>query len=264
MRFENKVAFITGGAVGFGRAFAKALSNEGASIIIADIDITAAKRTAKVLEEGGASALAVECDVADKLQVDNAISVSIDRFGGIDLLINNAAKHLSKYAQPFGNLPLDEIRALFDVNLMGVVHCSLSCRESMRSRGGGTIVNMSSIAAYMPSLPADVKRRNGLTLTSAYSVSKLAVKGLTVAFAVEFGSDNIRVNAIAPGRMDSEAAMADHSDQKVKLFTEELQLVARRGNMADVVSALLFLASDEASFITGETLKVSGGFPLTL
>jgi 3-oxoacyl-[acyl-carrier protein] reductase len=248
MRFDGRTAVITGGAIGFGRAFARALVAEGASVVIADIDIDMAERTAAELVSAGGQAIAVDCDVADADRVDSAVETTVNRFGGIDIVINNAGVHLMKYNQPFGTLSRKEIRSLFDVNVMGVINVTLACRESMRDRGGGVVLNISSMAGYMSVTP--------------YAVSKLTVRGLTVAFATELAPDRIRVNAIAPGLMNTENALADLPKPLIDEFVHRLQLVHRLGTMDDVVSTMLFLCSDEASFITGETLKVSGGYPL--
>ena len=250
MRFERRTAVITGGAIGFGRAFARALVAEGASVVIVDVDVDMAERTAAELVDAGGKAIAVDCDVADPDRVDAAVATTIERFGGVDIVINNAGLHLTKYNQPFGVLSRNEIRALFDVNVMGVINGTLACRDSMRERGGGAILNISSVAGYLGATP--------------YGVSKLAVRGLTVAFATEFAPDRIRVNGIAPGLMNTENAIADLPRPLIDDFVQERQLVHRLGTMGDVVSAMLFLCSDEASFITGETLKVSGGYPLNL
>jgi 3-oxoacyl-[acyl-carrier protein] reductase len=250
MRFEDKVAFITGGAAGFGRQFAGALAREGAAIVIADIDPDAGTRATKELEGDGYQALAVPCDVADEEQIQAAVDAAIARFGGIDVLINNAGKHLTKYNQPFGTLGMEEVRVLFDVNVMGVVAGTLACQPSMAERGGGSVLNISSIAGHMAATP--------------YGVSKLAVKGLTIALARELSGSNIRVNAIAPGLIATENAVDDLPDELFDQFINHNQLVHRRGEMRDIVSAMLYLCSDDASFITGETLSVSGGFPLQL
>ena len=248
MKFENRTALITGGAIGFGRAFARALVAEGANVVLADIDIDTAERTAAELVSAGAHAIAVDCDVADADRVDAAVATAVAQFGGIDIAINNAGLHLTKYNQPFGMLSRNEIRSLFDVNVMGVIHVTLACRDSMTDRGGGVVLNISSMAGYMSATP--------------YAVSKRTVRGLTVAFATELAPDRIRVNAIAPGLMNTESALADLPKPLIDEFVQRLQLVHRLGSMDDVVSAMLFLCSDEASFITGETLKVSGGYPL--
>jgi NAD(P)-dependent dehydrogenase (short-subunit alcohol dehydrogenase family) len=247
-RFDGDVAFITGGAIGFGRAFARALSAEGAAVVIADVDTDMAERTAAELREQGGGALAVDCDVADEHQVGAAVASAIHEFGGIDILINNAGLHLMKYNQPFGVLSRNDVRALFDVNVIGVINCTLACRDSMRTRGGGVVLNISSMAGYINVTP--------------YGVSKLAVRGLTVSFATELAPDRIRVNGIAPGLMNTENALADLPHGLVDDIVRERQLVHRLGTMDDIVSAMLFLCSAEGSFITGETIKVSGGFPL--
>jgi NAD(P)-dependent dehydrogenase (short-subunit alcohol dehydrogenase family) len=248
VRFHRKTAVITGGAVGLGRAFARGLTGEGAKVAILDIDAEMADRTAAELTAQGAQAIAVACDVADEQQVDTAVGIAIENFGGIDILINNAGRHLTKYNQPFGMLSRADIRGLFDVNVIGVINCTLACRDSMRERGGGVVLNISSMAGFMNISP--------------YGVSKLAVRGLTVAFASELSADRIRVNGIAPGLMNTENALADLPSALVDDIVRERQLVHRLGTMDDVVSAMLYLCSDEASFITGETLKVSGGYPL--
>jgi 3-oxoacyl-[acyl-carrier protein] reductase len=248
MRFSGKTAVITGGAIGFGRAFARALTGEGAEVAIFDIDATMAERTAAELTAQGARVIAVPCDVADELQIDNAVGVVIEKLGGVDILINNAGRHLMKYNQPFGVLSRSDLRGLFDVNVMGVINCTLACRDSMRERGGGVVLNISSTAGFMNISP--------------YGVSKLAVRGLTVAFASELSPDRIRVNAIAPGLMNTENALADLPHALIDDIVRERQLVHRLGTMDDVVAAMLYLCSDEASFITGETVKVSGGYPL--
>lgn len=248
MRFHRKAAVITGGAVGLGRAFARGLTGEGAKVAILDIDAEMADHTAHELTAQGAQAMAVACDVADEQQVDTAVGIVIENFGGIDILINNAGRHLTKYNQPFGVLSRADIRGLFDVNVIGVINCTLACRDSMRERGGGVVLNISSMAGFMNISP--------------YGVSKLAVRGLTVAFASELSADRIRVNGIAPGLMNTENALADLPSALVDDIVRERQLVHRLGTMDDVVSAMLYLCSDEASFITGETLKVSGGYPL--
>jgi 3-oxoacyl-[acyl-carrier protein] reductase len=250
VRFQRKTAFITGGAIGLGRAFARALVGEGAAVAIVDIDGEGAHRTAAELTSRGARAIAAPCDVADEHQVDAAVAATIEKFSGIDILINNAGRHLMKYNQPFGALSRSDVRGLFDVNVMGVINCTLACRDSMRKRGGGVVLNISSAAGFLSGTP--------------YGVSKLAVRGLTVAFAAELAGERIRVNGIAPGLTNTESALADLSPSLVDDLVQDLQLVHRLCTTDDVVAAMLYLCSDGASFITGETLKISGGYPLTL
>lgn len=169
----------------------------------------------------------------------------VGHFGGIDILINNAALHNITYGQPITKLPLDKWRRMLDVNVVGIVICSAACRPSMRARGGGLIINMSSIA----SMPA----------TTAYGVSKLAVRGLTVGLAQEFAPDSIRVYALAPGFMDTESSLRELPQIYKDRLINEQQLIKRQGGTRDLVGAMLFFCSDDASFITGETLAIGGG-----
>jgi 3-oxoacyl-[acyl-carrier protein] reductase len=246
-RFAGKVAFITGAAQGIGETYARMLAAEGASIAIADVNETGAKEIAASIAETGARAIGLACDITDEDQIDSAVADTTSELGGIDILINNAAKHLMEYNAPCAELPLEKWRLMMDVNVVGIVACSKACRPSMRERGGGAIINMSSIA--------------GFASTSPYGVSKLAVRGLTVALAKEFAPDGIRVNGIAPGIVDSPAAMADVPREMIDQFVEQHQLIKRPGRMTDLVNALFFLCGEESSFITGETLLVSGGYP---
>ena len=245
---EQRVAFITGGARGIGRQFALALGRDSANIAIADIDIETARCTANELEQLGVAALAVKCDVSDERSADEAAKQVADHFGGIDILINNAALHLMSWSIPVTQASSDQWRQILDVNVIGIVNCARACRPYMKAGGGGAIINMASVSAF--------------TSVDVYGVTKLAVRGLTVALAKELASDHIRVCGLAPGPMDSEAALADLPEELVTRFVEDLQLVKRKGRMTDLVGAMLFLTSDQASFITGETLIVGGGYPL--
>jgi NAD(P)-dependent dehydrogenase (short-subunit alcohol dehydrogenase family) len=139
---------------------------------------------------------------------------------------------------------------MLDINVVGIVACSAACRDSMRDRGGGVIVNQSSIS--------------GLTATNSYGVSKLAVRGLTNALAFELASDGIRVYCIAPGIVDSPSAMANVPRERIEANINRRQLIKRQGRMQDLVGALLFFCSEDASFITGEMLVIGGGYPLRL
>jgi 3-oxoacyl-[acyl-carrier protein] reductase len=250
LRFMNKVAFVTGAGQGIGEEYAKALAAEGAAVVIADIDAGAAERVVSALQLAGHRALAAVCDVANEIGVAAAVSLAIDTFGGIDILVNNAARHLMEFNVAPTALSPDKWREMLDVNVVGIVNCSCACRASMRARGGGVIVNQGSISGFMSTTP--------------YGVSKLAVRGLTVGLAQEFAHDRIRVYCIAPGLVDSPSANAEIPAQMRDRLVSEQQLVKRHGLMSDLTGPLLFLCSDEASFITGETLMVSGGFPMRI
>lgn len=249
-RFAGKVVFVTGAAAGFGREFVRRFAACGAAVAVADIDLAGARQVAAEIASRGGRAVALPCDVSEERQVRAAVGQAAESLGGIDFLINNAGRHLLRYNQPFSQLSSDDIRALFDVNVMGAINCTLACAPAMRERGGGAIVNIASIAAH--------------TVASPYGVSKLAVRGLTMAFAHELARDNVRVNAISPGLMATESAMAELPQAMIDHVRDELQLIHRTGAMRDVADMALFLCSPEASFVTGETLKVSGGFPLSI
>lgn len=244
MSFEGKVAFITGGGIGMGRAFGLALADRGADIAIADTDKKVAEAAAAEIEAKGRRALALDCDVSDPAAVAAAVDTTGEVLGGVDILINNAARHFKRYGQPFSKLTQTEIHELFDVNVFGVINCSLAVRESMQSRGGGVIINIASNAGHR--------------VQNAYGVTKLAVRGLTQAFARDFAPDGTRVNAISPGFITTENAVSlygeDHNNQQISD-----QLVKRVGTMQDIVNAMLYLSSDGASFVTGQTLQVNGG-----
>jgi 3-oxoacyl-[acyl-carrier protein] reductase len=250
MRFSGKVAFITGGGRGIGETYARALVAEGAAVVLAEIDMPAAENVASSITAGGGRALAAACDVTDEGSVDAAVARAVKQFGGIDILINNAAKHLSEFNCKPTELPRAKWREMLDVNVIGIVNCSAACRPSMRERGGGVIVNQVSIAGFDPNTP--------------YGISKLAVRGLVVALAKEFGADGIRVYGIAPGLVDSPSAMADLPPALIQEFSTRFQLFKRPGRMTDLVGAMLFFCSQESSFITGETLVISGGYPLRI
>lgn len=246
----NKIAFITGAGAGFGRDFSNAFAEAGASVAVTDVNLEAAQAVAAAINAAGGKAIAVHCDVSSEASVKAAVDTVAAQLGGIDILINNAGRHLLKYNQPFGALTTADVRELFDVNVMGVIFCTLACRGSMQARGGGAVVNIASIAAHLVPTP--------------YGVSKLAVRGLTMAFARELSGDGIRVNAISPGLIATESALAELPKEMMEAFQNDYQLIKRRGEMPDITAAALFLSSAASSFITGETIKVSGGYPLNI
>jgi 3-oxoacyl-[acyl-carrier protein] reductase len=245
---RGKVAFVTGGGRGFGKAFGAALSARGAHVVLADIDGAAARSAAAELTAAGGSVTGVTCDVADEAAVDAVMDEVVARHGGLDILVNNAGLHAA-YNRPFTELGLASVRRVLDVNVMGVVICSLAAHKAMRGRAGASIVNISSSAAYAN--------------RSIYGVSKLAVRGLTVSFAREFAADGIRVNAIAPGLIFTDTVRAELSEAEAKRVLGE-QILQREGEERDIVEALLYLVSSKASFVTGETLRVTGGFALSV
>ena len=246
---QGKVAVITGGGRGFGKAFGTALAARGAHVVLADIDGAAAEAAAAEIAGKGGSASSAACDVADEAGVAAMIGETAERHGGIDILVNNAGLHSAAYNKPSAELGIASLRRLFDVNVMGTYICSLAARQTMSGRVGAAIVNISSSAAYGSG--------------TAYGVSKLAVRGLTAQLAREFAADGIRVNAIAPGLIFTDTIRSELAPEVVKRVMGQ-QILRREGEEQDIVDALLFLVSPAASFVTGETLRVTGGFALSV
>jgi len=246
---EGRVAVITGGGRGFGKAFGHALAAQGAHVVLADIDAEAGVEAAAEIRAAGGAASSFSCDVADEDGVGAMVADVMARLGGIDVLINNAGLHSAAYSEPMAKSGLAKLRRLFDVNLMGVIICTLAARPAMVGRAGASIVNISSSAAY--------------GCPTAYGVSKLAVRGVTMTSARELGPDGIRVNAIAPGLMFTDTIRAELPKETIELVKAQ-QILDREGVERDIVEAMLYLCSERAAFVTGETIRISGGFTLSI
>ena len=244
MRFENKVAIVTGAGQGIGEAYAKGLAGEGASVVVADLNAEQAERVANEIEDDGGTATAVRVDVADPTSALEMATSTIDAFGGIDYLVNNAAIYHGMKMEPIISVDLEYYNRIMSVNMNGVLHCSRACFRSMSERGGGAIVNQSSTAAWMAG--------------GYYSIAKAGVNILTACLASELGSMNIRVNAIAPGPTDTEATRTVVPKEIIEPMVAQLAL-KRMGQPEDMVGACLFLLSDEAAWLTGQVLPVDGG-----
>jgi len=243
----GRVAIITGGGRGFGKAFGHALAERGAHVVLADIDASAADDAAVEIVAAGGAATACRCDVNDEHQVATMVADIVADHGGIDILINNAGLHSQAFNEPMANSGVDKLRMLFDVNLMGTIICTLAAAPAMKDRPGASIVNISSAAA------------DGCQ--TAYGISKLAVRGVTVTSARELGADGIRVNAIAPGLIFTDTIRAELPEAVVNVV-KATQVIDREGEERDVVEAMLFLVLDRAKFVTAETLRVGGGLSI--
>jgi len=239
--FSGKVAVITGGGRGFGKAFGAALAREGASVVLIDLDAAAAD-AAKT--EIGGLARAFAADVTDEARMNAVLSEVAAIHGGIDILINNAGLHSHEYSRPLAEMGVAKTRRLFEVNVMGTVVCTLAALPHMAGRTGASVVNIASSAAFMG---------------GGYGNSKLAVIGLTMTFARELAANGIRVNAIAPGVILTETIRSEMAPETLSRI-KSMQYLSADGKEQDIVEAMLFLTSAKAKFITGETLRVTGGY----
>ena len=250
MRLKDKVAIVTGGARGLGKAYAMRLSEEGARVAVTDI-LDASQVKAEIEGRGG-EAIALYADVSDEKSVDEAVRKTLERFGRIDILVNNAGIFADVNIKPFHEIPLAEWDKIIRVNLTGIFLCCKAVYPQMKKQGKGKIINISSSVFY-----------SGVPYFLHYVTSKGAIIALTRALAREVGDDNISVNSIAPGFTMSEAV------ERNPKFTEQAREIAvasrcfkRAQRPEDLLGTLVLLASDESDFITGQTIVVDGGMVL--
>jgi meso-butanediol dehydrogenase/(S,S)-butanediol dehydrogenase/diacetyl reductase len=245
MRLEGKVAIITGGGSGIGRAAAELFAQEGAKVVVAEYKTDTGQETVQAIMDAGGEGLFIEVDVSDSAQVQRMVQTTLDAYGTIDILFNNAGVLL------FGTA-LDtqekDWRWLMDINLTGTFLCSKAVLPVMIEGGGGSIINMTS------STGAHDAAANAV----AYIASKGGVALLTRAMAIDHAEDNVRVNAIAPGPTDTPMLRDNLSPEDLEAFAATFPM-KRLGQPEELANAVLFLASDEASFVTGAILAVDGG-----
>jgi len=251
-RFAGKVAVVTGAGSGIGRATARLLASEGARVTVADLRVDAAEAVVAEITAAGGTARAQAVDVSDAGAVAAMISDTVAAYGGLDVLHNNAAAlDQNGRDQDVVTMDLDTWQRVLDVNLTGAL---LGCRfaiPAMLERGGGAIVNTASAAAYY-----------GGTSLLAYSTSKAGLVALTRNVATAYGERGLRCNAVAPGVVvarEAQEALGGPMGERLRRYTTS-HLTGRLGYPEEIAAAVAFLASDDASFITGETLRVDGGF----
>ena len=240
---HGKVAIVTGGSQGIGRAVAEGLADAGARIVIADLQ--GAEEAAAAFPDG----VGVSADVANEDDVRRLVAEVVDRCGAVDVLVNNAGLYASLEMRPFDQIPLEEWRKVMDVNVASMV---LMCREvvpAMQERGGGKIVNISSGTPF-----------RGVPFLLHYVTSKGAIVALTRALAKEVGKDGILVNCVAPGFTMS-AGVEAHPDviEKLRDVSVSARTLQRDQVPEDVVGAVVFLCGPESDFVTGQTIVIDGG-----
>jgi len=246
MRLEGKVAIITGGGSGIGRETAKLFSREGAKVVVADYKADAGMETVRIIKDAGGDALFVEVDVSQSEQVKLMVDTAIDTYGGVSVLFNNAG------VVYFGTiLDTDEKtwERIISINLTGTYLCSKAVLPHMIKNGGGSIINMTS------STGAHDAGAN----SAAYVTSKGGVALLTRAMAIDHAKNNVRVNAIAPGPTDTNMLRDNLTEEELSSFVKNTIPMERLGRPEELAYAALFLASDEASFVTGAIIAVDGG-----
>jgi NAD(P)-dependent dehydrogenase (short-subunit alcohol dehydrogenase family) len=246
MKLTGKIAIVTGGGSGIGRSTAIRFAKEGAKVTVADVDSIGGEETVNLIRESGADAIFVKTNVKDSNQIRNLINTTTITYGGLHILVNNAGIGHSEVRSV--DLSEEEWDHVIDINLKGVfLGIKYAVPELIKS-GGGAIINTSSLLGL-----------KGKKYQAAYNASKAGVVLLTQNAALEYGKYNIRVNAIAPGVIDTKIIDGWKQDERRWPFISKANALGRIGTPDEVANAIFFLASDEASFITGTTLSVDGG-----
>jgi NAD(P)-dependent dehydrogenase (short-subunit alcohol dehydrogenase family) len=249
MSLAGNVAIVTGGSRGIGRAYSEALADAGVAVVIADLLEAEGNKTVDAIRAKGQRAAFLKVDVASMDETEAMAKATNDTFGGIDILVNNAAMFASLRGGPMSDISIERWDRTMSVNVRGPWLCIRAVVPYMRQRGGGAIVNQTSISAF------------GMAFMLDYTVSKAAIIGLTKSAASELGRDNIRVNAIAPGGTATEgyAEILGGNLELAEQRAKTTQLIAEQMKPEDITGTLLHLVSAGAKFITGQTIVVDGG-----
>jgi len=246
---KNKVAIITGARRGMGRTHALILAKAGAKVVVSDISEEDCQKVVDEIEKEGGEAMAVKCDISKKEEVEDMVKKTVEKFGKVDILVNNAGICQFK---PFLELTEEEWDRTLDINLKGYFLCAQAVAKEMAKQKSGVIINISSVAMGQQGI--------GFPNIAHYCASKGGIVGMTEALAVELASYNIRVNTVSPGMI--ETPMIDSIKQDTKAIEGLLARVPmhRVGKPEEVSNLVLFLASDESSYMTGSTVVVDGGW----
>lgn len=251
MRLKYKVAIVTGGGSGIGMGISRSLAAEGAAVVIVQSTLEKAEKAADELRAEGREVLPIAADISRREMVQKLVSETIERFGQIDILVNNAALTGPRISEHFLEVSDELLTRTIDVNLKGTFIVSQEAARKMAGRGG-SIIHISSVGAYAAQEGASV-----------YCATKSALIGLTKTMALELAPHNIRVNAIAPGDIRTETSENVTGEKAERGFSGDYVRkvpMNRRGEPAEVGPTAVFLASDDASYITGETIIIDGGF----
>jgi len=246
-RLEGRVAIVTGAAEGQGAGVARRFAAEGARVALLDVAEEAGRKTADAIDAAGGEGLFQRCDVADAEQVEAAVAAAVERFGGLDVLYNNAA--VIRYGRKIADLPVEEWDHVIGVNLRGPFLCAKYALPHLVARGGGSIVNLSSHGAFQAT-PTGI---------ADYGASKGAIVTLTYYLASEYGPEKVRSNCIAPGPVPTALNERFLGNEAARRATEQMIPLRRVGAIEDVADAAVFLASDESRWICGAVLRVDGG-----
>ncbi|MBT2656147.1 glucose 1-dehydrogenase [Bacillus sp. ISL-18] len=246
MKLIGRTAIVTGGGSGIGRAAALRFAKEGANVVVADIDSANGKETVNYIHQQDGSAIFVKTDVADPLQIMQLVKAATSTYSGLHIMFNNAGVGNTEVRSV--DLSVEEWDRVVDINLKGVFLGIKYAVPALIESGGGSIINTSSLLGL-----------KGQKFVSAYNASKAGVVVLTQNAALEYGKYNIRVNAIAPGVIDTKIIDNWKQNERKWPIISRANALGRIGTPEEVANAVLFLASDEASFITGTTLSVDGG-----
>ncbi|MAP39780.1 MAG: glucose 1-dehydrogenase [Dehalococcoidia bacterium] len=253
MRLESKVALITGGGSGIGRACAEMFAHEGARVAVSDISLERAQATTQFVTSHGGEAIAISGDVSVGDDAQNMVSATVEKFGKLDVLVNSAGVS-ARNALPEGSSPEEIWDKVIDVNLKGTYMVSWHAVPEMAKSGGGSIINLSSI---MGLVGYPVGMGGGF---NPYNPSKGGVLQFTRNLAIDSASKNVRVNCICPGYVETNLTSALTKDAEALSRLETLHPIGRLGQPEEIAYAALYLASDESGFVTGTPLVVDGGY----
>ena len=249
MDLKGKVAIITGARRGMGRSHAITLAKAGAKIVVADISLKDCEIVVDEIKKAGGEAMAVKCDVTKKEEVDNMVKAAVKKWEKVDILVNNAGICQFK---PFLELTEEEWDRTIDINLKGYFLCAQAAAKEMVKQKSGVIVNIASIAMGQVGV--------GFPTLAHYSASKGGIVAMTETLALELAPYNIRVNAIAPGAIDTPMVESTKADPKTMEATLSRIPLHRMGKSEEVSNLVLFLASDASSYMTGSTVVIDGGW----